>query len=474
MGHNNKNFLIKLAYIAIDVCGIYVAIYASCLMRHKLIDFSVSFSQLLIDPVNPFRYIFIFWIFAIIFFLNDNGLYQTRREILEGIEVGQVIKSVILGSLVTIGAIYALKIYGFPRTVFMNAMLGMIVLLSLWRIAKRAFVEWLVSRGYNNFNILIIGAGKVGTTLCQEIKQRPGLGLRIAGFLDDFKPNDSMGGDPKILGKISEFSEIARREFIHKIFITIHHDSQVFLSILQQAREMGIAVRVIPQGFDLTTGEFWKYNIGFIPVLEYCDVEYFRRQVGKRLFDFIFSLLGILILWPLFLIIGLIITLDSPGPVFYVSRRYGRRGKMFNMYKFRSMTKDADRDLAKLLEKNEVDGPIFKIKQDPRVTHIGAFLRKFSLDELPQLINVIKGEMSLVGPRPFPIDQIEKEDMKQLERLEVRPGITGLWQIRGRNDITFSRLVKWDIWYINNWSLWLDLNIIFQTIPVVCKGKGAY
>ena len=144
------------------------------------------------------------------------------------------------------------------------------------------------------------------------------------------------------------------------------------------------------------------------------------------------------------------------------------------MYKFRSMVKDAEKTIDQVRHKNEVDGPIFKIKKDPRITKTGAFLRKYSLDELPQIINVVRGDMSLVGPRPLPIDQIEKEDLRQLKRLEVRPGITGLWQVRGRSDISFSRLVKWDIWYINNWSFWLDLNILLQTIPVVLRGKGAY
>ena len=144
------------------------------------------------------------------------------------------------------------------------------------------------------------------------------------------------------------------------------------------------------------------------------------------------------------------------------------------MYKFRSMVQDADRLLAQYKDKNEVDGPIFKMKEDPRITRIGKFLRKYSLDELPQLLNVVMGDMSLVGPRPLPIEQVEREDMRQLKRLEVRPGITGLWQIRGRSDISFSRLVKWDVWYINNWSFWLDLNILFQTIPTVIHGKGAY
>jgi len=125
-------------------------------------------------------------------------------------------------------------------------------------------------------------------------------------------------------------------------------------------------------------------------------------------------------------------------------------------------------------DKNEVDGPIFKIRKDPRITKVGQILRKYSIDELPQIFNVLLGNMSLVGPRPLPISQIQKEDLRQLQRLEVRPGITGLWQTRGRSDLSFVRLVKWDVWYINNWSFWLDLNILFKTIPVVIKGKGAY
>src|SRR3989344_9468021 len=196
-----KSFFIKLAYIAIDVCCIYLVIYASCLMRHKLITFPVDFSHLLIDPANPFRHILVFWILATIFFLNDNGLYQTRRELLEGIEVWEVIKSVIFGSLVTIGAIYALKIHGFPRTVFMNVMLGMMVLLSLWRVAKRRFVEYLVSHGYNNFNVLIIGTDKVGVALADEIAKRPGLGIKVVGFIDDLKNSHHQNKDIKILGK---------------------------------------------------------------------------------------------------------------------------------------------------------------------------------------------------------------------------------------------------------------------------------
>ena len=237
---------------------------------------------------------------------------------------------------------------------------------------------------------------------------------------------------------------------------------------------MGVAVRVVPHGFHLTTGEFFKYNIGFIPILEYVEEHNYRRHFGKRFFDFLISLISLLFLLPFLIVIGLIIKFDSRGPILYKSKRYGCKGRMFNMYKFRSMTKDADKMIEQLRHQNEVDGPIFKIREDPRISRVGAFLRRYSLDELPQLINVLRGDMSLVGPRPLPIEQIEKEDLRQLRRLQIRPGITGLWQIRGRSDISFVRLIKWDIWYINNWSFWLDLNILLQTIPVVLKGKGAY
>ena len=474
MIHRSKQFVVKTLYIFIDAGCLYLAIYLSCLIRKKLIDFPLSFPYFLIDESNPFRFIFLFWILTTILFLNSNDLYQTRREVSEGIEIWLVIKSIFFSSLITIAAIYALKMYDFPRTVFMNITLAMMVLLLLWRVLKRKFVEYLVSHGYNNFNVLIIGAGKVGMALAQEIKKRPGLGIQVIGFLDDAKTTSPDQPEIKILGKISHFSEIVQREFVNKIFITIHHDSNVFLKLLEQARERGVAVRVVPHGFDLTTGEFFKYNIGFIPILEYVEEQNFRRHFWKRLFDFTISLISLLFFLPFLVVIGLIIKFDSKGSLLYKSKRYGCKGRIFNMYKFRSMAKDADKMIDQLRHQNEVDGPIFKIREDPRITRVGAFLRRYSLDELPQLINVLRGDMSLVGPRPLPIEQIEKEDLRQLKRLEVKPGITGLWQIRGRSDISFARLVKWDTWYINNWSFWLDLNILFQTIPVVLKGKGAY
>ncbi|MCK5579842.1 MAG: sugar transferase [Candidatus Omnitrophica bacterium] len=474
MWRRKRIIFIRIAYLFLDIVCVSLSVLLACVIRRGTLPFEPTFQNLFLGQTHPFQFVFVFWVFAVVFFNHIHGLYHTRREILEGVEIWQVTKSVLLSGIVTIVVIYILKIEGFPRSILILTGVFINILLSVWRWFKRLFVNFLVVHGYNNFNVLVIGAGKVGEVLAQEIEKHPGFGMKVIGFLDDFKPyNERCAGHP-ILGKLSDLPKIVREEFINKIFITIHHDSKVFLQLLEQARDMNVAVRVVPQGFEFTTGELFKYNVGLIPVLEYSNEENIIKQTGKRIFDLLASFFLLVLLSPVFLWLAILIKKDSPGPVLYSSKRYGRRGRKFNMYKFRSMVADADTGLEQLQDANEVDGPIFKIKKDPRITKTGKFLRRYSLDELPQIFNVFKGDMSLVGPRPLPIEQIEKEDLRQLKRLAVRPGITGLWQIRGRSDISFARLVKWDIWYINNWSFWLDLNILLQTIPVVLKGKGAY
>ena len=462
-----------MSYIAIDLFFLALAIVLACFLRAGTLPFEVSLQNIFFNTSHPFYYVFLFWGLVVVFLNNAHHLYQTNREMFEPIEIWRVIRSVGLSALIVIVGIYLVKVEGFPRTILLLTTFFMAVFFSVWRLLKKMFVSYLVAHGYNNFNVLIIGAGKVGEALGEEIAKRPELGLKIIGYLDDTK-EQACSGRFKVLGRVSDFPVIAPREFIHEVFITLHHDGETFLRILEQARRMRLAVRVVPHGFDLMQGEFTKYNIGFIPVLQYCDAQIFCKQAGKRLFDFIVAFLLLLVLSPVLIVLAIMVKKDSPGPVFYLSRRYGRGGKIFAMYKFRSMVSDADARLSTVKEQNEADGPIFKIRNDPRVTRFGRFLRKYSLDELPQILNVLKGDMSLVGPRPLPISQVEREDIRQLKRLEVRPGITGLWQIRGRSDLSFKRLVKWDIWYINNWSFWLDLNILFQTIPVVIRGKGAY
>jgi len=463
-------FIISV-YAAIDVFCILLAFYLVLYFRPQTIAFKVSLQTLFSDE-NPFRLLFMVWTTLILFFHYTHGLYQTRREQLETLEMWEVFKSICVSTLLIIVMAFLLRIQDFPRSVMILNAVVITLFCSVWRALKRLWVNYLVSNGYNNFNTLIVGAGRTGLSLADEIGRQPALGLKIRGFLDDHKMGNC--GNFPVLGKLDNLREIIQREFIHQIYITIYPDHQTFIQLLETAREEGLAVRVVPQGYEYMSHDFVRFNIGVIPILEYSDMDVNYRQKFKRFFDFILSFLAIFFLLPFFIVLAIMIKIDSPGPVFYRSRRYGRDGSMFDMYKFRSMVTNADALLAQLKDKNEVDGPIFKIKKDPRITCMGAFLRRYSLDELPQILNVLKGDMSLVGPRPFPIAQLEKEDLRQLKRLGIRPGITGLWQIRGRSDVSFHKLLRWDIWYIKNWSFWLDLYILFQTFPVVVKGKGAY
>jgi len=466
-----KKLFIVGFYVIIDVIFIILAFQLVLLLRPQTVAFKV-WSKSIFSAADPYRMLFMAWTMLTVFFHYTHGLYQTRREQQETLEIWEVIKSTSIATLLVIVLTFLLRIQDFPRSVMILNAVTMIFFCSLWRVVKKIIVGYLVTNGYNNFNTLIVGAGKTGLALADAIHQHPTLGLRIKGFLDDHK-TEKYGSLP-ILGKLNSFHQVIQREFIQQVYITVYPDHQCFIKLLEIAREEGLAVRVIPQGYEYMSQEFIKFNIGLIPILEYTNLNVNYHQRLKRLFDFVVSLLLLMLLSSLFIILAILIKLDSPGPVFYLSRRYGCYGRMFNMYKFRSMVTNADDLLHELRHKNEVDGPIFKIKKDPRITPFGAFLRKYSLDELPQILNVFKGDMSLVGPRPFPISQLEKEDLRQLKRLGIRPGITGLWQIRGRSDVSFEKLLRWDIWYIKNWSFWLDVYILFQTFPVVLKGKGAY
>ncbi|MBF0483615.1 MAG: sugar transferase [Candidatus Omnitrophica bacterium] len=469
-----EKVFISLVYIMFDIVSACLAIYLACWLRANGLFFEVNFYNLFWGDVNPFRYVFAFWVFSAVLTNIARDLHKTRRELMPGVEMFYIVQSVLISSIMLVVCIYVFKIKEFPRGVFFIGMFLNFIFFTVWRFLKRTIVNFLVAGGYNNFNVVIIGAGKVGKTLYEEIVRRPELGIKVIGFLDDTKTESPVIDGPPILGKVSDLKVIARQEFIDKIFITTFLDSKIFIKVMEVAKALNLNIRVVPFGFEYLSHEVEKYNIGIIPVLEYYNKDFLRKQFGKRIFDIVLGALLLVLFLPLFIIISLMIKLDSPGPIFHFSYRYGRNGWKFFMFKFRSMVKDAEKELIKYKHQNEVDGPIFKLKNDPRITKIGKFLRKYSIDELPQLINVIKGDMSLVGPRPFVVQEVEKQDLLQLKRLEVRPGMTGLWQVQGRSDLSFNRLLKWDVWYINNWSFWLDMNILLKTIPVVLKGRGAY
>jgi exopolysaccharide biosynthesis polyprenyl glycosylphosphotransferase len=267
---------------------------------------------------------------------------------------------------------------------------------------------------------------------------------------------------------------LARQYFVDEIFLSAACDAQVVTQMVAQAREAGVDVRVVPELYD---GLAWNSPIEYIG--QFPTIPLHRGDppvVGmffKRILDVMLSTLALAVLSPLLLALAIAVKLESEGPIFYCSDRIGKKGRVFRCIKFRTMVQDAERRRAEILHMNERDGVLFKVSNDPRVTKLGGFLRKYSLDELPQFFNVLLGDMSMVGPRPPIASEVKRYDLSHLRRLDVLPGMTGLWQVQARQDPSFDSYISLDTAYIQNWSLWLDLKILVRTLSVVVGGTGS-
>jgi exopolysaccharide biosynthesis polyprenyl glycosylphosphotransferase len=292
----------------------------------------------------------------------------------------------------------------------------------------------------------------------------------VRGFLNDSEP---LGGD--VLGRIQDLARIARAEFVDEVILTTENPRNVAQWVIREARRNRLDVKLVADLLEVDPKNIVGFeHVGHVPVLTvHRELVPSLGLLAKRTIDIVVSFTLLVLTSPLLAMIGLLIKLDSAGPVFYRAPRIGRKGHRFLCYKFRTMVADAERRKEQLRGCNEREGPFFKIASDPRITRIGNFLRRYSLDELPQLVNVLVGEMSLVGPRPHPLDDCARYRLQDLRRLDVTPGITGLWQVTARQDPSFERKMALDLEYIERWSLWSDLKILFRTAVVVVQGSGA-
>ena len=284
-----------------------------------------------------------------------------------------------------------------------------------------------------------------------------------------------------VLGTLTNLEEIIRKYEIDPVFFILHSDDYVdrIQEYIDICLEMGVTVKVVMDvaySRKMNRSDSFVSSVGTYPLITYHTIALNSyEQVLKRCMDLLVSVAAAVALSPLMLITCLAIKLDSPGPVFFKQKRVGQNGRMFEIYKFRSMCQDAEMQRAELEDQNEMDGHMFKIKDDPRVTRVGKFIRKTSIDELPQLFNVMRGEMSLVGTRPPTTEEVSGYKRSQWRRISIKPGITGLWQISGRNNITnFDEVVELDLKYIDNWTIWSDIEILFKTVGVLIKRNGAY
>jgi exopolysaccharide biosynthesis polyprenyl glycosylphosphotransferase len=318
-------------------------------------------------------------------------------------------------------------------------------------------------------NVLIVGAGKLGHEVAATLDRNHVDGRNVLGFLDEDEP---VGGD--VHGRVEDLARVARAEFADEIILAIPRQPELSRRAIREARRNRLDVKVIPDLFGCEPDSVVLENLGNLPVLTVHEER--MPAFGlflKRAFDVACASAGLVLALPVLAAVGLAIKLDSPGPVFYCAPRVGRKGRNFSCYKFRTMVADADELKERLRVVNQREGAFFKLAHDPRVTRVGRFLRRYSLDELPQLGNVLTGDMSLVGPRPHPLDDFKRYDLEDLRRLDMTPGITGLWQLTARRDPSFQRNMALDLEYIEHWNLWMDLQILWKTVAVVVNGSGA-
>ena len=352
-----------------------------------------------------------------------------------------------------------------------------VVLVTLFRAAARA-----VSRRRFSYlqNTLVVGAGSVGQLLAMKVLRHPEYGLNVVGFVDD-QPKEQRPGleSLTVLGSPDRAAEIVRELDVERVIVAFSNDpSERTIELVRSLRDVDVQIDVVPRLFDLVGPSSEIHTLEGIPLLAVPSLQLSRSSRAlKRAMDMVLASLALLVLAPAFVLVALAIKLDSPGPVFFRQRRLGTHGELFRIFKFRTMGIDAEEQKSALRHLNKHAQPgsdprMFKIPDDPRVTRVGSWLRRYSLDEIPQLVNVLRGEMSLVGPRPLIPEEAVYVDDWARKRMDLKPGMTGLWQVLGRSDIPFEEMVKLDYLYVTTWSLWQDVRLIFQTLPILAGVRG--
>jgi exopolysaccharide biosynthesis polyprenyl glycosylphosphotransferase len=413
-------------------------------------------------------------IWSVLFYLV--GLYRYWRGVGIWKESWAIFKAILPGSLILGFFVFAFKFHFVSRIfIFLFAFLDLILVVG-FRWAVRNAVHLLGGKSESFRVILIVGIGEQVLKVAKAIEKYQDLGLKIRGFLitDAQAPPQQVNQYP-VLGRAKDLPQLLENEVIDEVIFALSQEELRNMGdLFLLCEERGITVRVTIDFFPHIISKTHLEEMDGLPLLTFSTTPKNELLlILRRTFDVIGSIVLILFLSPLLLLIIILIRLESPGPVIYRQVRVGLNGRKFTFYKFRSMVQGADKLKHDLTAYNIMGGPVFKMRDDPRVTRVGRFLRKSSLDELPQLINVLRGDMSFVGPRPPIPEEVEQYQGWQRRRLSMKPGITGLWQISGRNQIDFDQWMKLDLEYIDNWSLWLDVKILLKTIPTVIFGRGA-
>ena len=466
----------SLVWSSLDILAVFLAWLLALRLRVSVPDGMRFWSVLpyLFQNSPHVAPLYVGWFgICVVFFTRSYGLYAPLQYRSGLHEQRMTVQAALTAGLILCGTLYVSRDLAVSRLVVFMLVLLSAALLCVRRAVWRRVVYKRYLDGIETRNVMIVGAGRVGHALRNHLESLQHLGFRFKGFVA-LTEREAETGDADVVGDLRNCVSIARSLFVDEIFFSIPASKKVVINLVEEARSVGIGVRVVP---DLYDGLAWNAPVEYIG--QFPTIPLHRREfpIGaillKRSLDISLSTFALLVASPLVLVIAIAIKLGSEGPIFYRAQRIGRKGRTFVCYKFRTMVPGADRLKADLEHMNERKSVLFKIQNDPRVTKVGRMLRKYSLDELPQCYNVLRGDMSLVGPRPPIASEVEQYDLPHLRRLDVLPGITGLWQVEARQDPSFDSYISLDTAYVENWSLWLDMKILLRTVSVVLGGTGS-
>jgi exopolysaccharide biosynthesis polyprenyl glycosylphosphotransferase len=459
--------------LSLDIVLTYAAVTLAIFLRvflHPLLSqgkyYPLKFDNLL------YLIILIVWAGTFLSF----SIYDPKRRYRITDEIPQLLLAIGFSALVFAGILYI----GFrevSRYMFAIFIVADVLFLVGWRLVYRGAFRLLGTYSINR-RVLLVGAGSQGQRVYNMMIEYAGSGLEVVGYIGDrsseTEPESST--DLPLVGYIEDVPNLVETLHVDDVIIALPRSAYEKMSrLVHRLHELPVHIRIVPDYFSLALFRATAEEFSGIPMINLRDPALNEVQrLAKRILDVLGSTLLLLVASPLMIVVGFLVWLDSPGSIFYKQKRVGENGRVFGMYKFRSMVVDADKQIAKVLRKDENGNMIHKSKNDPRVTKIGKFIRRSSLDELPQLLNVFTGEMSLVGPRPEMPWMIENYEPWQLKRLSVPQGITGWWQVNGRSDKPMHLHTEEDLYYIQNYTLWMDIYIILKTPWVILRGKGAY
>jgi exopolysaccharide biosynthesis polyprenyl glycosylphosphotransferase len=485
---------VKTGLVIADALAAAISFMLAFYVRERVSVFAADGSLAWSDRFAPYGALLLFIVLIRLLSFRYCDLYRVRGEFSLVDDGIRIFKATAVGSLLIVAAAFLyrggfeFRAFSYARGVFVADFFLVLMTVGLLRLFMRTVQTFVRSRQINLIPTLVVGRGPEASLFIREMRERPALGYRVIGVVET-EPSPAASKtyeDVPVIGNLESLPEVIRDSGANEVIIA---DPQVngdalFEVMMRCGRRRGVEFRIAPSLFNCLPRKTEIDQIGVMPM-----IRLFREPLSngarilKRTFDLIVSAFAIALLLPVWLLIALLIKLDSKGPVFFTQERVGMDGRLFLLYKFRTMKAGADSELHREYQRAFIAGraeanlgndhkPTYKLLADPRITRVGKLLRRTSLDEVPQLLNVLSGDMSLVGPRPPIPYEVEAYELWHRKRLDMKPGLTGLWQVSGRNRLPFEEMVRLDLFYIENWSLLLDLKIILRTGFVMLGGEG--